>query len=163
MVLAELATQVISEAGSPEEGENPLTDADLRDVEEFVMDLGWRALCKSAGVPNSVSDRVAWRLHCLGALESATFWHYIEGFLAPFAWPDEKIALMLSTPWSKFGEMHADVIADQTYFDDARDAVFQQNGWLVLRVDPSCSTLDTQLGRIAALTLASMPDVVAES
>ena len=114
-------------------------------------------------MPDSVCDRVAWRLHCLGALESATFWHYIEGFLAPFAWPDEKIALMLSTPVSKFGEMHADVIADQTYFDDARDAVFRQNGWLVLRVDPSCSTLDAQLARIAALTVASKSDVGAES
>ncbi|MCE9515997.1 MAG: hypothetical protein F2813_08575 [Actinobacteria bacterium] len=162
-VLADLAAQLVSQAGGPEEGEESLTDADIREFEEFVMNLGWRALCKSAGVAETVSARVAWRLHCLGVLGSATNWHYIEGFLAPFAWPEEKIALMLSTPLSKFGEMSAEDVADQSYLVDARDAMFQQNGWLVLRVDPGCSTLDTQLGRVAAIVLAAKSDTEAAS
>lgn len=158
------AAEMSGGTGAAAEGSDDVrADADPHTTEEAAKETMWRALCASAGLPASGSDRVMWRLHTLGALESATIWHHERGFFAPFAWPEEHVALMLANPLSEWDRLPAEDIADNAFFDSARNAVFQQSGWIVLQVDPTCSTLDEQLGHIVDRLLGGTADEDVES
>ncbi len=158
-VLAEMAAEVSAASSSGGEQADDAPDAtDPRTTEEAAKETLWRALCTSAGLPASASDRVMWRLYTLGALESAVIWLYEEGFFAPFAWPEEGAVLLLSSSLSEWSEMSAEEIADNAFFDAARHAAFQESGWTVFQVDPTSSTLDEQLGHIVELLLGCEVD-----
>ena len=163
-VLAEMATEMsVAPSIDAERAGDAPADVDPHKTEEAAKDTLWRALCTSAGLPTSGSDRVMWRLYTLGALETAVIWLCEKGYFAPFAWPDASVALMLTNPLSEWNEMSAEEIANNTFFESARTSVFQDSGWTVLQVDPSSSTLDEQLARIVDLILGSEYDEDVES
>ena len=98
------------------------------------------------------AQRIALTLYSTGMLAGAEVWHD-DGHIAPFTWPTKKIALVLHRPiGSPYG---AD---EDAYFDDARDTALQDQGWLVLRIDPDSPVLDEQLARIALLFRQAKPD-----
>ena len=163
-VLAEMATKMrIAPNGDAEHAGDAPADIDPHETEAAAKETLWRALCISAGLPTSGSDRVMWRLYTLGALETAVIWLYEKGYFAPFAWPQESVALMLTNPLSEWNEMSAEEIANNTFFESARTSAFQESGWIIVQVDPNSSTLDEQLARIVDLVLGSEDDADVQS
>ena len=123
--------------------------------EEIVMDLAFGALCESRGIRESPDDFISWSLYRRGGLESVAFWYWLEGdSIAPFAWPEERVALMLAPCLSRLAEMPAELIADRAVEDGAVEAAFRQLGWIVLRINPDSSTIEVELERIVALVWA---------
>ena len=136
-----------------------LTDPALD--EAIIIDLARRALCMSKGIPESASDQIAWFFYLRGALGSAVIDYEVDGFPASYAWPEQRIALMtLDTTVSNCKRYSAEELAECTYYEVWRDAVFLENGWTVVKVDPDSHRLDEQLGQIAALLRASGVGVV---
>lgn len=129
-----------------------LTDPALD--EAVIMDLAWAALCKSRGVPESENDQISWVLYCRGALEGAVFDYELQGFSASYAWPEQQFALMLTTTLSDSEQFAAEELAECAYVE----AVFQQNGWIVVRIDPDSPTVEDQLERIATVVRALKDD-----
>lgn len=164
-VLSEMAARMSAGTGGGAEkrSRDVPADVDPHKTEEAAKDTLWRALCSSAGLPSSGSDRVMWRLYTLGALETAVIWLYEGGFFAPFAWPEKRVVLLLAGSLAEWDEMSAEEIADNSFFDAARHAAFQQSGWIVLQVDPTSSTLDEELGHIVDLIMGSGSDEDPES
>ncbi len=162
-VPAEMAAEVSAPSSNGGEQADSLTvEVEASTTEEAAKEALWRALCTGAGLPASASDRVMWRLYTLGALDSAVIWLYEQGFFAPFAWPEEGVVLLLSSPLSEWSEMSAEEIADNAFFDAARHAAFQESGWTVVEVYPASSTLDEQLVRIVELVLGGEVDEAEE-
>lgn len=122
--------------------------------EEMIMGLAWGALCRSRGVPESESDQISWSLYCLGALDGAIFDYKLEDSSASYAWPEQRLAVMLTTALSDREQLTTEELAQYTYFEAAREAVFQQNGWIVLRIDPDSPAIEDRLERIATLVRA---------
>lgn len=123
--------------------------------EEILMGLVFGALCESRGIEESPDDSIAWSLYCRGALEAVAFWYWLEDdVVSPFAWPEQRIALMLAPSLSRPAEMPAELIADRAFEDGAAEAAFRQQGWIVLRIDPDSSTIEVELERIVALVRA---------
>ena len=46
----------------PDRKSTALSDLGFGDYEDLVMDYSWSALCLAAGLEESASDRVAWRI-----------------------------------------------------------------------------------------------------
>ena len=87
------------------------------------------------------------------------FWYWLEGdSIASFAWPEERVALMLAPRLSRLAEMPAELIADRAVEDGAVEAAFRQRGWIVLRINPDSSTIEFELERIVALVRALKAD-----
>ena len=127
--------------------------------EEIIMDLAFGALCESRGIEESPDDFISWSLYCQGALEPVAFWYCLEDeFLASFAWPEERVALMLAPRLSRLAEMSAELIAARALEDGAVEAAFRRQGWIVLRINPDSSTIELELERIVALVRALKAD-----
>lgn len=155
-VLAELAAKAANGRGSDASDTVP-RDADTD--EDIVMQTAFQALCDSRGLRAVGSYELTWALYSLGALDSAVGWFRLEGgYFAPYAWPKQRVALMLSYPLASVDDEPVEQVAETTFHDDARDAAFQDEGWLVVRVDPRSRRLDDQLERVAALVTAPSPD-----
>lgn len=124
--------------------------------ESWVTELAYLALCESHGVPDSASAKFAWFLYGSDALDGLDFDYYLNGAVAAFAWPDYKVAVMLVTSSEKFDqlELPSNEILNWLYSDEVRDSAFQENGWLVVRVDPDSPALKQQASRIAGLLRA---------
>ena len=87
------------------------------------------------------------------------FWYCLEDeFLASFAWPEERVALMLAPRLSRLAEMSAELIAARALEDGAVEAAFRRQGWIVLRINPDSSTIEFELERIVALVRALKAD-----
>jgi hypothetical protein len=156
-ILAELAVKEANDSAHDETGSAP-RDVDGRCDEYRVMFTAYRALCESHGLRAIGSYELTWVLYCLGALESAVGWFYLEDFLAPYAWPDHGVALMLSIPLSSFEEDSAEDLLAMALHEEDRDAAFQNQGWTVVRIDPRSRRLDEQLEHVAALVAAQDPE-----
>jgi hypothetical protein len=136
-----------------------LTDPELD--EAIITELAWGALCRSKGIPESYSDQIAWFLYKRGALESGVIEYELHGRVASYAWPEQRVALMtLETTVSNCKRYSAEELAECTYYEVWRDAVFLENGWTMVKVDPDSHRLDEQLGQIAALLRASGVEVL---
>lgn len=122
--------------------------------EAVIMGLVWSALCKSRGVPESENDEISWSLYCWGALEGVVFDYELEGYSASYAWPEQRLAVILRTELSDYEQLPA----EYTDFEAAREAVFQQDGWIVVRIDPDSPAIEEQLERIATVVRALKDD-----
>lgn len=156
--LAILAGVAAEDANDPERSESDGAQREP-DVDEYhVMWAAYRALCESRGLRAIGSYEVTWVLYCLGALDSAVGWFHLGGYFAPYAWPERRVALMLSIPLSSFQEDSPEALLEMAIHEEARDAVFQEEGWLVVRIDPCSRRLDDQLEVLAALVAAQTPN-----
>ena len=155
-ILASMAVECVRDYGVA------ANDAASRDVtadEHRVMWTAYRALCESRGLRAVGSYELTWALYCLGVLESAVGWFCMGDDVAAYAWPEHRVALMLSIPLSSFAEEDsAEEILEMAYHEEARDAAFQQVGWTVVRIDPRSRRLDEQLARVADFVAAQSPD-----
>ena len=133
-----------------------LTDPALD--EAIIMDLAWAALCKSRGVSRSENDEIAWSLYCRGALEGAVVDYELEGYAASYAWPEQRLAVILSVDLPDYEQLPAEELAECTDFEASREAVFQQDGWLLLRIDPDSPAIKDQLERLATVVRALKDD-----
>lgn len=154
-ILASMAVECVRDSGV---GADDAASRDVTADEQRVMWTAYRALCESRGLRAVGSYEVTWTLYCLGALESAVGWFGMGDYVAAYAWPEHRVALMLSIPLASFEDDSAEALLEMAVYEEARDAAFQEEGWLVVRVDPRSRRLDDQMERVAALVAAQKSD-----
>lgn len=117
----------------------------------------WKALAKAVSMLESGTDRVALILYSLGLLEGAEVWHREGGLVAPFTWPTERIALLVHHPATTHEERLSLAAEGDAFYIDACHKALQDEGWLVLRIDPDSPAVDEQLAHIALLVTHTKP------
>lgn len=138
-----------------------VSDAVSRDADADEYHAKWatfKSLCESRGLRAVGSYELTWALYCLGVLDSAVGWFHMGGYFAPYAWPARQVALMLSSPLVSSEEDPAEVIAETALHEEARDAAFQEEGWLVVRINPRSRRLNDQLKGFVGLVGPKSPD-----
>ena len=154
-ILASMAVECVRD---PSVGADDAAPRDVATDEHRVMWTAYKALCESRGLHAVGSYEMTWTLYCLGALEGAVGWFIFGEHFAPYAWPEQRVALMLITPLSSFEEDSAEALLEMAIHEEARDAAFQNEGWTVVRVDPRSRRLHDQLEHVAALVAAQNSD-----
>ena len=117
----------------------------------------WKALADAVSMLEPGTDKVALILYSVGLLEGAEVWHRDNGLVAPFTWPTKQIALLVHHPAITRDERLSLDANGDAFYTDACDKALQDEGWLVLRVDPGSPALDEQLARIALLIKNTKP------
>ena len=117
----------------------------------------WQALADAVSMRESGTDRVAMILYSVGLLEGAEVWHRDNGLVAPFTWPTKQIAVLVHHPATTHDERLSLVAQEDASYIDACGNALQDEGWLVLRVDPESPALGEQLARIGQLIRCTKP------
>jgi hypothetical protein len=117
----------------------------------------WKTLGDAMSMLEPGTDRVALILYSVGLLEGAEVWHRDNGLAAPFTWPTKQIALLVHHPATTPEERLSLAAEEDAFYIDACHKALQDEGWLVLRIDPDSPTVDEQLAQIALLVTHTKP------